>query len=255
MPKKNKNLQATDAFLASLDEQSERLGEVEPLRREAIVGLYCCHYAEPRTPFSAMTAMVLAGQIGIPAPMWAIKLVDAAINDYITSPDVKSLDIALGFKGKGTGKRRSAEAPQRLRKVMLEGLCMSVHKLVVAGLPKIEACRQVARQAKAPFSIKGTTTSLWFTNCYSIKPPNADTLFDHYQEWEKEQRHLNKIVAAVSDTATEKDIEDCTRLISRFNNVLRCSLANPSEQMDKATIHALKEFLNSLQPQSQSSET
>jgi hypothetical protein len=235
MPKKPQ-----DPFLASLDELPLSIGrKADPWRTQAIARLYGCHTAQQKTPFGAISAMLLSGHLGIAAPMWAVKMVDAAINDYLTNDEVKSLEVALGFRGKGTGKARAAEAPQNLRKAMLEGLCVSVHKLVAGGLSKIEACRQVARQARASLS---TTTSLWFTNCYSIKPPNADTLFDHYQEWEKERQHLNKIIAAVGGTATEKDLEDCTRLISRFNNVLRCSLANPSQRMDKATIHALKEF-------------
>ena len=243
------NPQATDPdpFLASLDEQLESIGEAEPWRREAIVSLYGCHYTEPKTPFLAMSAMVLAGYIGIPAPMWAVKLVHAAINDYITSPDVKSLDIALGFKGEGTGKARAAEAPQRLRKVMQEHLCSSVHKLVAGGLSKTEACKQVAQRVKALFSIDGNTSlSLWITNCYSIKPPNADTLLRRYQEWERDQKRIDEIAASV--TPREKDLEDFSHLINRFKNVVECLQANPSQHPDENTVRALKNFLEFLQP-------
>jgi hypothetical protein len=189
-----------------------------------------------------MIAMLRAGEIGIPAPIWAVKLVNKAINDYITSPDVKSLDVALGFKGKGTGKTRAAEAPQRLHKVMKERLCARVHKLVGKGLSKTEACRQVAGEVKALFN---TSSSLWATNCYSIKPPNADTLLDYYEEWKKIQKKIEDIVSPAS---REKDIEDLAGTIDKLNSVLRCHLANPSQQLDTDTVSALKEFLESLQP-------
>ncbi len=246
------NPQTTDPFLAFLDEQLE--GEAEPWRREAILSLYECHYTEPKTPFLATSAMVSAGLLGIAAPMWAVKLFKAATNDRITSPDIKSLDIALGFKGEGTGKTKAAEVPQRVRKNMLEVLCQAVHKLVIGGLSKTEACRQVAKQVKALFRKDGdTSSSLWTTNCYGIKPPNADTMLRQYRKWEKHLKHIDEIAASV--TPGETDLEDFSGLINKYINVLQCFLANPSQQPDEATLRAFKKFFDSLQPPSANSHT
>lgn len=241
MPTKKKQ-KATDTFLASLDELSEGCGEAEPWRAQAIATLYGCHYIEPKTPFLGITAMVRAGQIGIPAPIWAVKLVDEAINDYIRRGS--SLDIAFGFKGEGTGKTRGAEARQRLRKVMLESLCSSVHKLVVGGLSKTKACKQVAQQVKALGRLQhNSNTTLWYNNSYNIQTPNADTLLDHYRTWEQ-------IEKAVSG---QKDIEDFKGLTNGFINLVQHYLANPSQPRNEDTVRAMKNFVESLQPQSPSS--
>jgi hypothetical protein len=250
MPKKP---QAKDPYEASLDEQFEKCGALESRHAQGLLNLYICHLQKPRTPFLAMNAMVLAGEIGIPAPMWAVKLINKAIHDYITSPDVKSLDIALGFKGKGTGKTRGAEAPQRLRKVMLERLCARVHILVAGGRSKTEACRLVSREVKALFSADGnSSSSLWVTNCYGIKPPNEETLLRLYRKWEESQKEAYDAEQVVSG---QKDIEDLTSLTNSLLNLIRSYLANPSQPLDETTICALKEFLKSLQPKPTISHT
>ena len=247
------NSQATDAFLASLDDQLERCGGGEPWRTEAIINLYGYHYTEPKTPFLAIGAMVLAGQIGILAPMWAVKLVDTAIKDVILRGS--SLDIAFGVKGEGTGNTRGAEARKRLRKVMLEGLCSSVHRLVVGGLSRTTACKQVAQHVKALARAEGKQRdiTLWFNERYSIKPPNGDTLLKQYRSWEKNHKSIEEIGAAVSETSREKDIEDFSSSTEKVLTLARCHLANPSQRLDEDTFRALKIFLDSLQPPSPNS--
>jgi hypothetical protein len=249
MPKKP---QAKDPFLASLDEESDRSGKADTWRTEAIASLYVYHHAESKTSFSAISAMVLAGKIGIPAPMWAVELVEKAITDFMRGGG--PLDIAFGFKGEGTGNTKGAEARQRLRKLMLEMLCARVHQLVADGLSKTKACRQVARQVKGLSKLNGKVDTFpWYDGQYKIELPNADTLLKRwYPIWEKNMGEIQEIGG---DTARGKHIESLTHAINRFNDVLRCHVANPSQQLDKATISAWKEFLESLQSNPTTSHT
>ena len=237
--------QAADPFLASL-KASETEGEADPWRAQVIAQLYGYHYLEPKTAFCALSTMVLAGQIGIAAPMWALKLVEKAVTDFIKG-EGDSLDYAFGFKAKGTGK--TAEIEQRFRKLLYERLCWRVHTLVVAGTSKTEAYRQVAQQVQALGKLDGKINTFpWHDNKFCIRPIKADTLKDYYEEFEKHLRRIDEILQEVSP---QKDMENLEHLVNRFIDVARCSVANPSQQldaMDESTTAAMKKFLDCLKP-------
>lgn len=148
-----------DPFLARLDEISAKRcpdEKSEAWRSIAIATLYCYYYQELKTAFDALSAVVLAGRLEIPAPQSAIDLIEKAVFDCIC---YGSLDVAFGLKGKGTGETLNAPIPQRMRQYMLDDLCTKVHQLIMAGKTQAEACRLVALEAKDTKKAEGQNPS------------------------------------------------------------------------------------------------
>lgn len=165
----------SDPFLSRLDaaaEQKPPAGMDVKYHNEAIATLYCLAYSEHKTGFDAFKAVVLSGRLGLPAPSWAIDLLEKAGND--TASGRTTLDVALGFRGEGSGGTKRAAVPQHLHAMYYETWCRAVLTLVRKGRTPEEACRLVAETLQTPD---------WNHSAYEIKPPSAETLLDHYKIW------------------------------------------------------------------------
>jgi len=167
-----------DPFLARLDDElakEDPKGSADLVRTQALATLICLHYKNPKSAFDGWNAMILAGRHGIPAPLWAIDLLEKAALDSIAG--LTDLQVALGFRGKGKGQTRKSDVQRRLQAQLHDLLCTRVRKLIRLGKSSTAACRMVANHLKQ--------TPDWNKSTYVLRAPNAETLLKRYRQWEK----------------------------------------------------------------------
>lgn len=180
MKRKHVPTTALDPFLARLDSElakEDPAGRAGDLRAQSLATLICLHYKNPKSAFDAWNAMILAGKLEIPIPLWAVDLLEkAALNSIVENTD---LGVALGLKGIGKGQTKKSEVWQRVQAHFHETLCMRVRKLISMGIPLTAACHKVANQLER----KGID-SLNHSG-YKLKKPNWETLQRRYRKWER----------------------------------------------------------------------
>lgn len=143
--------------------------------------LLALHADDKKTPNDGWKATLLAGRLGIPAPTWAIELLEEAEHDAITGKgkgESKRLDVLLGFKGQGKGGGKLSAVQKGLQATLHEYLCWSVRTLVASNVSVAAACRMVAK--KLASNPKPSSE-------YSLRHPNAETLKKIYAKWQKER--------------------------------------------------------------------
>lgn len=183
MPRKNAPTTALDPYLARLGAElvgrnrTVLAGDAAEVRDLALCGLLFLHYKNPKSALDGWDAMILAGRHGIPAPLWAIDLLEeAALKSKTERID---LGVALGFKGIGKGQTKKSEVQRRLQADLSTNLCMRVRKLIGQGTRPMAACRIVATQ------LNQSPIDSWNTTGYILRRPNAETLQRTYRRWEK----------------------------------------------------------------------
>ncbi len=205
-----------DPFVALLDELAEKTnseGQSDAWRGNAIASLYAYCDHQSTIPFDALSAVILAGKLRIPAPESAIAIIDKAVHDCLRQG---SLDVAFGMKGKGTGKTLDAAIPKRLRRYMLDDLCEQVHQLILKGKTQTEACRLVARSVDISKKVAGHP-SIWANMQFNIRRPNKNTLMGIYRTWrdtrECVQKQLDQFETA---RLAERTLQAALRLRARM---------------------------------------
>ena len=92
---------------AELLAENVSVGDAADVRGLGLCGLIILHHKNPKSPLDGWEAMILAGRHGIPAPLWAIELLEeAALKSKTERID---LGVALGFKGIGRGQTKKSE--------------------------------------------------------------------------------------------------------------------------------------------------
>lgn len=139
--------------------------------------LMALHCGDEKTTFDGWKATLLAGRIGIPAPMWAIEKLEQAERDAIAG--LTDIEVALGFKGQGKGQLKNAPVQRAIQQKLHEDLCYSVRLLVSFGVSIKSACQRVARRLK--------DTPDWNDTVYPLRAPNPESLRKAYHKWEKDR--------------------------------------------------------------------
>lgn len=174
-----------DPYCALLNAELEKEQAIGRLsaRFGRLTILLALHVDSKKTPNDGWKATLLAGRLGIPAPTWAIELLEQAEHDALRGTDAKGekIDIAtaLGFKGRGKGGQKNAPVQRAVQENLHEHLCLSVQMLVAFGEPFLSACEMVAKQLKA--------TPDWNDTVYPLRAPNPESLAGIYREWEQER--------------------------------------------------------------------
>ena len=175
-----------DDFFVLLNTEIEKeraQGNVPATRLIKLGALLALHADDRKTAHDGWKATLLAGRLGIPAPTWAIDLLEKAEHDAITNYEGKKgekigIDILLGFKGQGKGGGKNSPVQKGLQATLREYLCYSVRFLVSTGVPIETACRMVTKKLatipKPPVE-------------YSLRYPNAETLKKAYYKWQTER--------------------------------------------------------------------
>lgn len=205
-----------DPFVALLDELAVKTnpeGQADAWRGNAIAALYAYCYQQSTTPFDALSAVILAGKLRIPAPESAIAIIDKAVLDCLREG---SLDVAFGMKGKGTGKTLDAAIPQRLRRYMLDDLCEQVHQLILKGKTQTEACDLVARSVNISKKVEGHP-SIWANAQFNIRRPNKNTLMGIYRRWRDTRERVEKQLDQLETVRlAERTLQAAQRLRARM---------------------------------------
>jgi hypothetical protein len=170
------------SILLNTEIEKERAkGDVLSARFLRLAKLLALHVEYKKTPHDGWKATLLAGRLRIPAPTWAIDLLEKAERDAIKRIDDKGgkidISIALGFKGQGKGESKNAPVQRGLQDEHHELLCWSVRMLVAFGIPLKSACEMVARKLKQ--------TPDWNETAYPLRAPNPESLQRRYHKWEK----------------------------------------------------------------------
>lgn len=139
--------------------------------------LLALHCQVEKTANDGWKATLLAGLIGIPAPMWAIDKLEQAERESIAG--LTDIQVALGFKGQGKGQLKNASVQRGLQDKLHEDLCLSVRFLVSSGESVKSACRRVAKKLKE--------TPDWNDTVYPLRAPNPESLRRVYRKWEKDR--------------------------------------------------------------------
>jgi hypothetical protein len=173
-----------DAYLQLLltEVEKERAKGNMPSARLVRLGtLLAFHDGNKKTAHDGWKATLLAGRLGIPAPTWAIDLLEKADRAAIKGIDEngKKNDIAilLGFKGQGKGESKNSAVQRGLQSHHHEILCSCVRMLVAFGLPLKSACEMTARKLKQ--------IPDWNDTTYPLHAPNPESLQRIYRKWEK----------------------------------------------------------------------
>ena len=140
------NADSKDPYLKLLDDALDKNPQNDTVRNQSLSSLLALHYKNPKRPFDGYNAVILAGRGGIPAPPWAIELLQQAAADCIK--EGYDLAAVLGFKGSGKGQTKNADVRVRLQDQLREQLCLNVRRLVLLGKSSNDACRMVADQLK-----------------------------------------------------------------------------------------------------------
>lgn len=147
-----------------------------------IATLLALHTDDKKGGFEAWKAVLIAGRLGLVAPVWAIDLLEKVEHQAIEGVDAKgnkrSIGILLGFEGKGKGGGKTSPVQVSLQAQQREILCYSVRLLVDTGESIKSACRIVAKKFQA---LPLDETS------YPLGRPKPESLAKAYREWEKER--------------------------------------------------------------------
>ncbi len=167
--------------------------------------LFALHKQSEKTTHDGWNATLLAGRLGIPAPLWAIDLLQKAYHDSIRGTDEKGevvrIATALGFAGQGKGGLKKAPLQRARQERLHEHLFTMVRWLLFYGEPLKAACEKVAK--------KLTGTEDWNDTVYPLRAPNPESLMKAYRSWEKNRGEevlslLDKGFAALPREAREK---------------------------------------------------
>ena len=178
MPKKNFDKQ--DHFFTQLETEIDKersRGSSLSAHFVRLATLMALHCQDEKTTNDGWKAALLAGRIGIPAPMWAIEKLEQAERDSIAG--FTEIDVALGFKGQGKGQLKNAPAQRSQQEKLREELCTSVRLLVSSGESITSACAMVAKKLEE--------TGDWNDTVYPLRAPNSESLRRAYCKWEKDR--------------------------------------------------------------------
>jgi hypothetical protein len=167
--------------------------------------LLALHEQSEKTPHDGWNATLLAGRLRIPAPLWAIDLLQKAYHDSIRGTDEKNETVriatALGFAGQGKGGLKKAPLQRALQEKLHEDLFTMVRWLLFYGEPLKTACGKVAKTLKGREDLTDTV--------YPLRAPNPESLMKAYRNWEKKRGEevlslLDKGFASLPHAAREK---------------------------------------------------
>lgn len=204
----NRKLPEQDPFgtLLTTEIEQERTKATGCSARTLQLGLLLAlHVQDKKTPHDGWNATLLAGRLGIPAPLWAIDLLEKAYRDSIRGTDEKGemirIATALGFEGQGKGGLKKAAVQRSRHERLHEDLCTSVRWLLFYGEPLKTACEKVVAKLKK--------TPDWNDTVYPLRVPNPESLKRAYKNWEKERGEdvlavLDKTFDSFSREAREK---------------------------------------------------
>ncbi|BCA55315.1 hypothetical protein W02_24550 [Nitrospira sp. KM1] len=176
-------------------QKATRKNEKGNERTEILTTLICLDTKGQKTTPDAWQATILAGQLGIPAPQWAIELLRQASIDAVKG--VVDIGVSLGYEGRGKGKKKAVAVQQNLQAHLHDDLCLQVRHLLKSGKSRAEAFKTVSAQLKGD----------WNPSSYYMKPPTAETLKKIYTRWDKkngqlltmiEGNHLNASLQEIS---------------------------------------------------------
>jgi hypothetical protein len=175
-----KNSAHPDPFFTLLQTEIEKersKGSTLSARYVRLAVLLALHCEDEKTTNDGWQATVLAGHIGIPAPMWAIEKLEQAERDSIAG--FTDIEVALGFKGKGKGQLKNCPVQRRVQDKLHEELCFSVRLLISSGESIKSACQRVAKKLKE--------VPDWNDTVYPLRAPNPESLRRAYRKWEKDR--------------------------------------------------------------------
>jgi len=175
-----------DSYFTLLQSELSReraAGSTLTPRFARIATLLALHTDDKKGGFAAWKATLFAGRLGIPAPIWAIDILEnaerIALNDLKEKGGQKvGIDTLLGFKGQGKGGGRNSPVQTSLQDNLREYLCNSVRLLVATGVPLVAACKAVARKLRTIPKLRSE---------YRLRYPNAESLRKMYSKWEKDR--------------------------------------------------------------------
>ena len=191
-----KNSTQPDHFFTLLNTEIEKeraMGGLLSARFYRLALLMALHVDDKKGGFEAWRATLIAGRLRIPAPIWAIDLLEKVERDALEGVTKKSetfeMDTLLGFKGRGKGGTKNSSVQQSRQAKQREELCCAVRLLISVGQPLETACTLVALKFK---SLTKPETR------YTVRAPNAETLKGTYKKWEEER---GEDVLSAYDTA------------------------------------------------------
>lgn len=129
-----------DPYFVMLDElvtERQPTSTADPLLKLYVLHQRAIRIPQEIHPLDADAAMLLAGELRIPAPSWAVVLMKQLREERMTNRQM-NLDQALGFTA--TGKGHTAEIERRQREVFKVASLHNIWGLSLLGTPIKKAC-------------------------------------------------------------------------------------------------------------------
>lgn len=174
--------------LSAEDAQLPHVGEYELGIDGAWLGAKYDHYSRSKNIVYALEAFILARQLGVYPPPWVIDALAHRFEKWHTGQGLESMDVVLGLRAKGRGRRDPAFAKLRYEE-RDEMLSLDCARLVALGATVDAAAAAVAERLKA--------TKGWDKSGWKLRPLDEDQVKKRYQALSKDiKRWIAKAVKA-----------------------------------------------------------